>query len=340
MFLRVWCDKWQNLADNQLFGAYRTFGDENLLKALFAACAMVTVNGVTAGIVQFEAGTGQITGINGIDIDQRTYDVEFVDGTCIAVFSGCDELSDFPLLELGSSGPLLGLQALYDEIESIVNVPGQVNSIKGISPDFAFIWSPRALASPQNATTFPSPDDLSYQPFEDPMNPPEAGDPTPIFIVLTFRPIFSYETYIFECPTCTGKLPTSDPTSVWNLPQFDRTRRHLLDFAVEEVCLGRLERNSFGKHRPRTHHNRITRTGSIRWVLCSSSVELKSNLWNEKPIQSTGRHICDVDGEWTGGRYFARCPNHVSRTLGCRLDHSTGNITAAERKVFQIGHAY
>ena len=197
---------------------------------------MVTVNGVTAGIVQFEAGTGQITGINGIDIDQRTYDVEFVDGTCIAVFSGCDELSDFPLLELGSSGPLLGLQALYDEIESIVNVPGQVNSIKGISPDFAFIWSPRALASPQNATTFPSPDDLSYQPFEDPMNPPEAGDPTPDFYCPDFsEPIFSYE----NCPSLNvphvqASYLLLDPTSVWNLPQFGSEPVDTsLDFAVE-----------------------------------------------------------------------------------------------------------
>jgi hypothetical protein len=41
------------------------------------------------------ASGGQILGASGVDVGGTLYDVEFLDGTCIALFSGCDEVSDY-----------------------------------------------------------------------------------------------------------------------------------------------------------------------------------------------------------------------------------------------------
>jgi hypothetical protein len=39
---------------------------------------------------------GQLTGATGVVVNSVAYDVEFIDGTCADLFSGCDSLTDFP----------------------------------------------------------------------------------------------------------------------------------------------------------------------------------------------------------------------------------------------------
>ena len=39
-------------------------------------------------------GSGQLTGATGVDVSGTLYDVTFEEGSCAAVFSGCDEVSD------------------------------------------------------------------------------------------------------------------------------------------------------------------------------------------------------------------------------------------------------
>ena len=41
------------------------------------------------------SATGVLTGATGVKVNDTLYDVEFVDGTCAAVFTGCDSVSDF-----------------------------------------------------------------------------------------------------------------------------------------------------------------------------------------------------------------------------------------------------
>ena len=55
--------------------------------------------------------SGQLTGATGVDVGGVLYDVEFVEGTCIAAFDGCDEQSDF-LNDLFD--PFAASQALLD----------------------------------------------------------------------------------------------------------------------------------------------------------------------------------------------------------------------------------
>ena len=40
-------------------------------------------------------GSGILTGATGVNISGVLYDVEFVEGTCVALFTGCDDAGDF-----------------------------------------------------------------------------------------------------------------------------------------------------------------------------------------------------------------------------------------------------
>ena len=53
-------------------------------------CLSASANAATLNVVG-----GQLLGASNVDVSGTLYDVEFVDGTCIAVFSGCDSHSDF-----------------------------------------------------------------------------------------------------------------------------------------------------------------------------------------------------------------------------------------------------
>jgi hypothetical protein len=57
---------------------------------------------------------GQLVGASDVDVDGSLYDVAFVEGSCIAVFSGCDELSDFTFQT--EAAALLASQALMDQV--------------------------------------------------------------------------------------------------------------------------------------------------------------------------------------------------------------------------------
>ena len=59
-------------------------------------------------------GTGQLTGATGVDVGGSLYDVQFVDGTCIAVFSGCDENADFTFQNRADA--TIASQALLDMV--------------------------------------------------------------------------------------------------------------------------------------------------------------------------------------------------------------------------------
>jgi hypothetical protein len=49
----------------------------------------------TASAATLNVSGGQLLGASDVDVNGTLYDVEFLDGTCIALFGGCDEVSDF-----------------------------------------------------------------------------------------------------------------------------------------------------------------------------------------------------------------------------------------------------
>lgn len=59
-------------------------------------------------------GSGILTGATGVNAGGTLYDVEFVDGTCVALFNGCNAVSDFTFQT--SASALAASQALLTDV--------------------------------------------------------------------------------------------------------------------------------------------------------------------------------------------------------------------------------
>ena len=106
-------------------------------------CVALASKSATAAVLLVN-GSGILTGATGVNLNGTLYDVEFVDGTCVAVFDGCDELSDFPFF-LGNqieaeANTLAASQALLDQVfldtaqGSFDSNPGLTFGCSGASP--------------------------------------------------------------------------------------------------------------------------------------------------------------------------------------------------------------
>lgn len=73
------------------------------LRSLLVCCALFA-NSAPAAQLTLDAG-GHLLGATNVEVGGALYDVSFRDGTCIELFSGCDETSDFlfPGFVLGSA---------------------------------------------------------------------------------------------------------------------------------------------------------------------------------------------------------------------------------------------
>ena len=65
-----------------------------------------------APVLQINAGI--LTGALNVDVGGSLYDVEFLDGSCVTLFSGCDEAADF--IFQTEAEALLAVQALLDQV--------------------------------------------------------------------------------------------------------------------------------------------------------------------------------------------------------------------------------
>jgi hypothetical protein len=66
-----------------------------------------------AAVLQVDAG-GILTGATGVVVNGSLYDVSFVDGSCVGLFGGCDQVSDFDFQT--SADALAASQALLDSV--------------------------------------------------------------------------------------------------------------------------------------------------------------------------------------------------------------------------------
>ena len=57
---------------------------------------------VPVSAVELVVVDGALMGANEVEVNSALYDVRFLDGTCIELFAGCDELSDLTFTSLGS----------------------------------------------------------------------------------------------------------------------------------------------------------------------------------------------------------------------------------------------
>ena len=70
------------------------------IKSLLLVAATLLIVGTStppalAAIINFDGVLGKVVGATGVDVDGVLYDVKFDQGTCIALFSNCDDPTDF-----------------------------------------------------------------------------------------------------------------------------------------------------------------------------------------------------------------------------------------------------
>ena len=79
---------------------------------MFLLAALTAFPALSSAVMLQVDATGQLTGATEVDVLGTLYDVEFVDGTCVALFGGCDEASDFAFTDQASAEA--AAQALLD----------------------------------------------------------------------------------------------------------------------------------------------------------------------------------------------------------------------------------
>ena len=91
---------------------------------------------------------GQLHGAFGVDVGGTLYDVEFLDGTCIALFNGCDAVSDFTFqssaLAAAASQALLDQVLLDGVLGNFDSTPALSNGCEGL--DECFFYTPYGLS--------------------------------------------------------------------------------------------------------------------------------------------------------------------------------------------------
>ena len=84
-----------------------------VVRLVFAIAAAIGAGMSNAVVLQVN-GAGELTGALEVDVGGTFYDVQFVEGTCSAVFSGCDAATDFAFSSIASAS--LAAQALLDSV--------------------------------------------------------------------------------------------------------------------------------------------------------------------------------------------------------------------------------
>lgn len=85
-----------------------------LIGSTLGALALVVCLASSANAATLNVVGGQLAGASNVLVNGNLYDVEFLDGTCIALFTGCDEASDFTFPSFAAA--TLASQALLDQV--------------------------------------------------------------------------------------------------------------------------------------------------------------------------------------------------------------------------------
>ncbi len=80
-------------------------------KLVLVVGLVLMASGVQAAMLNVINGI--LHGASGVDVGGALYDVEFLDGSCVEVFSGCDELTDITFL---GDEAVTAAQALLDQV--------------------------------------------------------------------------------------------------------------------------------------------------------------------------------------------------------------------------------
>ena len=82
--------------------------------ALAAAAVVLGLSGSAADALTVNVSGGQLLGASDVDVGGLLYSVTFQDGSCAALYSGCDEASDFAFTTAAEAEA--AAQALLDQV--------------------------------------------------------------------------------------------------------------------------------------------------------------------------------------------------------------------------------
>lgn len=74
--------------------------NSTFFRAVIATCAFALASQASAAVIYEFDAAGKLSVAKGVIVNGSTYNVSFVDGTCSALFSGCDSPSDFTFQNL------------------------------------------------------------------------------------------------------------------------------------------------------------------------------------------------------------------------------------------------
>lgn len=95
----------------------------NLRAVSIAFVLMLGTTGASAATL--DVSGGQLLGAFDVAVGSNLYDVEFLDGSCVALYSGCDSVSDFTFKS--EAAAQVASQALLDQV-FLDGVPGQFDT--------------------------------------------------------------------------------------------------------------------------------------------------------------------------------------------------------------------
>ncbi len=84
------------------------------ISALWIAALLVVLSAGSTNAATLNVSGGQLLGASNVFVGGNLYDVAFVDGTCIALFNGCDSAADFTFTTQADA--LAASQALLDQV--------------------------------------------------------------------------------------------------------------------------------------------------------------------------------------------------------------------------------
>jgi len=91
-----------------------------LLRNLKNVCMLFLIYSTSSYGVVLNIDGGNLLGASGVNVEGTLYDVQFLDGTCIELYNGCDQNSDFPFTNTSDLNDVaLGSAAMSALLEQV-----------------------------------------------------------------------------------------------------------------------------------------------------------------------------------------------------------------------------
>ncbi|WP_282610435.1 PEP-CTERM sorting domain-containing protein [Pelagibius sp. Alg239-R121] len=178
-----------------------------------AGALFVTLPGTAKAVPILIVENGQLLGANNVDVNGTLFDVRFRDGSCITLFSGCDNATeDFAFTD--SASAQAAARALRDQV-FFDGVEGNFDTSPALSSGCSFVFCDFAI--PYELTFSSAVDSFFHQTFKnfnDNIQPDEIVTDVPIPRDFDYTPDIT-ETFAVFTPAGTGvSVTVPEPSSL------------------------------------------------------------------------------------------------------------------------------